>query len=135
MTDLEQAKQRLQGHALCLCRGETYIVRDGSGIAPMMELIEEGADLLGFSAADILIGKAVAMLFVKAGVTAVHGLVMSEAADVFLTEQGIAHSCDRTVSFIENRDSTGPCPMEATVADLTDVEEAYLALKEKRSNL
>ena len=66
MSDLERAKGGLSGHTLCLVRGEEILMRDERGIAPMMALLAEGKDLTGFSAADRVVGKAAAMLFVKA---------------------------------------------------------------------
>ena len=67
MTDIEIAKKHLDGHSICLCR-DNDIITDGSrGIAPMMKFIASGKNLQGYSAADIIVGKAAAMLFVKAG--------------------------------------------------------------------
>ncbi len=50
----------------------------------MMKFIGMGKDLKGYSAADMIVGKAASMLFVKAGICAVHGKVMSEAASEYL---------------------------------------------------
>ena len=65
MNDLRRAKEGLKGHTLCLVRGEKILVRNERGIAPMMALLSEGYELAGFSAADRVVGKAAAMLFVK----------------------------------------------------------------------
>ncbi|MBQ8921860.1 MAG: DUF1893 domain-containing protein [Oscillospiraceae bacterium] len=128
MTDLEAAKTHLEGHSICLCRGSEVITDDGRGISPMMRLIAEGKDLRGFSAADVIVGKAAAMLFVKAGVVSVHGNIMSESGRAYLTAHGIPCTCGTLTERIINRQGTGVCPMEQTVAALSDPEEGYAAL-------
>ena len=131
MTDLAHAVQALDGHSLCLCRGETLMTDDGRGIAPMLRLIGEGRDLRGFSCADVIVGKAAAMLFVLAGIRAVHGNVMSESGRAFLEENGIPCTYDTLTAHIINREGTDICPMEKTVAGLHDPQAAYEALREK----
>ena len=37
--------------------------------------------------------------------------------------------------YIINRDKTGMCPMEKTVYDMNDLDEAFIALKHKQSEL
>ena len=84
MNDLERAKEGLSGHTLCLARGEEVLVRDERGIAPMMALLAEGKDLKGFSAADRVVGKAAAMLFVKAKISC--RIFGGERTAVFLSD-------------------------------------------------
>ena len=59
------AKENLSGHTICLCKDKNIFFIDKRGIAPMMGFIADGVDLKGYSVADIIVGKAVAMLFVK----------------------------------------------------------------------
>ena len=115
MTDIELAKERLEGHSICLCKGGDIITDDGRGISPMMKFIGMGKDLKGYSAADMIVGKAAAMLFVKAGICAVHGKVMSEAASEYLETHHIPHSYDKLTEQIINRTGDNICPMEAAV--------------------
>ncbi|MDE7086772.1 MAG: DUF1893 domain-containing protein [Clostridia bacterium] len=68
MTDLEKAKENLAGHTICLCKGEQLIFSEKRGIAPMMGFIADGVDMNGCSAADLVVGKAAAMLFKKCGI-------------------------------------------------------------------
>ena len=69
MTDLDTAKAHLSGHSLCLCKDGAWFTDDGRGISPMLRLIGENRGLRGYAAADIIVGKAAAMLFVKAGIS------------------------------------------------------------------
>ncbi|MBQ6412443.1 MAG: DUF1893 domain-containing protein [Ruminococcus sp.] len=131
MTDLEIAKANLEGHSICLCKDGKIITDDGRGISPMMRFINEGRDLSGYSVADIIIGKAAAMLFVKAGIAAVYGKVLSTAARDYLQQSKIPCTWDTLTEKIINRKGDDICPMEKTVAGLDDAEEGYQALKAK----
>lgn len=97
----------------------------------MMKFIGMGKDLKGYSAADMIVGKAAAMLFVKAGICAVHGKVMSEAASEYLEAHHIPHSYDKLTEQIINRTGDNICPMEAAVANISAPEEGYKALFNK----
>ena len=97
----------------------------------MMRYIHEGRDLSGYSAADIIVGKAAAILFVKAGIAAVYGKVMSIAGRDYLIRYNIPCSWDTLTENIINRKGDDICPMEKTVAEISDAEEGYEALKEK----
>ncbi len=135
MTDLEIAKARLYVHKLCLCKNGKVITSDARGIAPMMDLIADGKDLNGYSAADVVVGKAVAMLFVKCGVRAVYAKTLSDSAKDFLVNHGVALEYDTLTPKIINRAGTDICPMEKTVLDCSDVEEAYGLLKIKLASM
>ena len=129
MNDIEIAKAELKDHSICICKDGRFFTDDGRGISPMMRFIAEGRELIGSSVADVIVGKAAAMLFIKAGVTEVYGRVMSKAARDFLTERGIPCSFDTLTDRIINRRGDDICPMEKTVADTDDPEEGYRALK------
>ena len=135
MTDTEIAIKELEGHSICLCRGGEFFTDDGRGISPMMKFISERRDLNGYSVADVIVGKAAAMLFTKAGIVSVHGRVMSESGKAFLETHGIPCTCDVLTDRIINRKGTDICPMEKTVADIDDPETAYTALAKKIAEL
>ena len=131
MTDLQTAVMNLGGHSVCLCKNGEWFTADGRGIAPVLKLMAERGDLSGHSAADVIVGKAAAMLFIKAGISAVHGRVMSEAGKKYLEERGIPCTWDTLTDKIINRAGTDVCPMEKTVADIEDAELGYNALRAK----
>ena len=131
MTDLQLAKANLVGHSICLCKDGVYFTDDGKGISPMMCLIAEKRDLNGYSAADLIVGKAAAILFVKAGVVSVYGKVMSTAGKAYLDRRHIPCTYETLTEKIINRAGTDICPMEKAVKDIDDTEEGYIALKEK----
>ena len=129
MTNLELAIQNLNGFSLCLCKNENYIFSNGTGISPMMNFISEGRDLTGWSAADIIVGKAVAMLFIKSGIISVYGKVMSINAKEILDKHDILCKYEILTDKIINRKGTDICPMEKTVKYINDIEEGYQALR------
>lgn len=131
MNDLEKAKQLLNGHSIVLVKNEEVIIDDGKGISPMMKFIGENINLEGFSAADIVIGKAAAMLFTKAKIKAVYGNIMSIDAKNYLSNHNIECNYNQLVDNIINRMGTDICPMEKTVKDIDDYEVGYIALKQK----
>lgn len=130
MTDIKRARQLLSagGHTCVLCRGGETLTSDSAGIAPMMEFIDAGVDLNGFSAADRIVGRAAALLFALAGVRAVHARVMSRGAADVLKAHGIARSCDALTDRIINRAGTDICPMERAVEGIDDPRAAHAAI-------
>ena len=131
MTDIEIAKANLAGHSIALCKDGDIITDDGRGISPMMRFITEGHDLRGYSVADVIVGKAAAMLFVKAGIVEVYGKVMSAVGRDYLIKHHIPCLWDTLTESIINRKGDDICPMEKTVADINDAEEGYGALKSR----
>ena len=128
MTDLETAVAGLEGHTLSLCRNGECLFSDLRGIAPMMAFLSAGTDLTGYSAADLVVGKAAAMLFVLAGVESVYGAVVSRSALTVLEAHGIRCVYEVLTDQIRNRSGDGICPMEKTVQDITDPGEALEAI-------
>ena len=131
MSDIDIAKENLHGHSICLCRHGEIIFDDGKGISPMMKFIAADRDLRGYCAADLIVGKAAAMLFVKAGIAEVYGETMSEAGADYLRSHNIPLSYGTLTDRIINRKGDGICPMEQTVSDISDPEEGYKALKQR----
>lgn len=135
MTDLQCAIQNLGEHSICLCRDGKYITDDGKGISPMMKFIAEGKELSGYCAADVIVGKAAALLFAKAGIKEVYGKTMSKSAVDFLKTNAIPYSYAILTEKIINRSGTDICPMEKTVAQIDEPEQAYTALKTALENM
>ena len=135
MTDIEVAIKNLNGHSICLCRSGRFFTDDSRGISPMMRFIDENKDLCGYSVADVIVGKAVAMLFVKTGISAVHGKVMSKSGKAYLESHSIPCTYDILTKRIINRHGTDICPMEKTVAEIDDAETGYIALKSRLNEI
>lgn len=131
-SDLEKAKAILaeSDYTCVLCKDEAVYTGTGHGVKPLIAWIDSGLDLKDFCAADRIVGKAAALLYVLLGVSAVYSPVMSEAGINTLKENGIAFEYDTSVKEIRNRMDTGLCPMEATVQDIDNPAKGLGALKE-----
>ena len=116
--DLIKAKYLLSegGYTCVLCRGDICRTSTARGVRPLVEFLDEGI-FRDFSAADKVIGKATAFLYVLLGVRAVYTPVISESALEILLAQGIRVEFDLAVPAIFNRTRTGFCPMETAVRD------------------
>ena len=133
-TDLERAKARLTGDTTCaLCKENRLYETQKRGVAPLLEWIEIGVDLQGFSAADKVVGKAAAFLYVIMGVKSVYANVISEPALKTLQRFHVQTEYAQIVPSIRNRTNTGFCPMETAVWEIDEPTVAYNILKEKTS--
>ena len=135
MTDLQTAKNNLEGHTVCLCKDGKCLFSEKRGIAPMIDFIAEGVDLSGYSVADLVVGKAAALLFVKCGIKRVFAKTLSEHAKRVLKIYGIDYEYETLTEKIINRDGTDICPMEKAVLGTDDAYEAYSILQNKLNDL
>lgn len=101
----------------------------------MMSFIGANVDLRGFSVADLVVGKAAAMLFVKCGIAGVFAKVLSESGKAVLEKHDVPFEFEVLTEKIINRAGTDICPMEKAVSDAEDPEAAYLLLCERLKTL
>lgn len=135
--DAEKAKALLeQNEYTCvLCRGEAVSHSCHRGVRPLVDFLDSGVDYAGFSAADKVVGKATAFLYVLLGVREVYAGVLSDAAAAVFERYGIHFSCGRRVPAIRNRDNTGFCPMEQATRDIQDPAQALEAVRDTLKKL
>ena len=135
--DLARAKARLEAgdYTVVLCRDGVEYTDTRRGVAPLLALLDDGGDLTGFSAADRVVGKAAAFLYLRLGVASVYAPVMSQPAYDLLIAHGISASADALVPAIRNRAGDGFCPMETAVWDVTDPVEAEIAIRSRLEQL
>lgn len=131
MCDLTRARDLLQqgAYTCVLCKGEVTYTSNRIGIAPMLDFLDAGYDMRGFCAADRIVGRAAALLFVLANIQAVYADVISEGAVKVLETHGIKVSYRDKTPYIINRQGDGPCPMERAVADTEDPAQAECAIR------
>ena len=118
----QKAKELLEkNHYTCvLCQsGEVYTT------------LEAGTELHGFCAADKVVGKAAAFLYVLLGIKEVYAPVMSNGAIETLFRYGVHPEYDLSVRHIINRAGTGMCPMEQAVMDVSEPQQAREAIIRK----
>lgn len=136
-SDLIRAAGLLEegGYTCVLCKGESVLTRVERGVRPLMKWLDAGEDLREFTAADKVVGRAAAFLYIVLGVKVVYAPVMSEGALYTLARHGVQPVCDKTVKTIINRTGTGICPMEQAVAEILEPEEAVKAIRARMSEL
>lgn len=136
-SNLNKAKELLlgDGYTCVLCKDGIVYTSNERGVKPLLKWIESGTDLKDFSAADKVVGKATAMLYVLAEVKEVYAPVMSRGAVQVFEEYKITFFCDETAQAIINRKGDGFCPMETAVKDISSPEKAIVAIKEKLKTL
>lgn len=122
-----------------LIKDEKIIYRaSGRGVKPFMELLatDEGRNMLeGGIVVDKIIGKAAAMLAVFGQVSNVYGIMMSENGKKYLEKSGKLQGYTRCVDVISKKDGNGICPIEKSVLDVEQPEEAYELIKETIASL
>lgn len=132
MNDLNQAKSLLYGDKrIVLVKDNKILTSNARGISPMLNFILQGENLQGFSLADKIVGKAAALLFVKAKIKNVYAKLISKSAIDVLKKAQIFVEYETMVETIINRDKTGTCPMEQCVMNVDDCEIAFTLLLEK----
>ena len=135
--DIERAIRKLEDedYTCVLYRDNNVYASNARGVAPILGYIKKGMNLIGFSAADKVVGKAAAMLFAYAGVSAVYGRVMSREAVKIFEEHSISYSYGVLTNTIMNRKGTGMCPMEDAVQNIRKLDKAYAAICERQEQL
>lgn len=135
--DLTNARTLLDtGMYTCaVCREEISYTATDRGVKPLLNWVNNGLDLGGFSAADRVVGRATAFLYVLLGVKEVYANVMSKPAAEVLTAHGIYASFGILADSIINRKGDGPCPFEAAVMDVSDATEALAAIRRKMEQM
>ncbi len=133
--DLIAAKDNLAGHTLCLSKDGVLILNDKRGIAPLLELIASGKDVSGYSAADKVVGKAAAALFIKCGVKQLYAAVLSKGGAKLLESHGVEYVYDTLTDAIINRAGTDACTMEKAVRDIEEIEDMYVAILREHARI
>ena len=137
MTDLENAKSTLSsgGYTCVHCLGDKIYTSQEGGVKPLVVFLESEERFEGYSAADKVVGRATAFLYVLLGVKNVYADVISRPALDVLESNGISASFGTAVDNIINRKGDGICPFEAAVLDLTSPDAAYKAVREKMAEM
>lgn len=133
MTDnAKKAKEALEnGSYTCVfCSGSSLISSTERGLRPLLARLNAGESLQGFAAADKVVGKAPAMLYVLLKPESVYAPVMSRAALQLLQQNGIEAAYGQLTDGILNRAGTGSCPMEAAVQGIDVPEKALGAIRQ-----
>ncbi len=134
---MKKAVSMLEEQALTLAavKGNETITSRERGVKPLMELIDEGKTLEGYSAADKVVGAAAAYLYVLLGAKELYAGVISRRAADITEKYGITIEYDILAEAIINRSGTGYCPMETAVSEAVSPENALELIRAKLKEL
>ncbi len=137
MNDLINAKEKLisGGYTCVICKGEKIYTSVFRGVKPLVAWYADDMDFTGYSAADKVVGRATAFLYVLLNVKALYTGVISKPALAYLQENNIKVEYDTLVENIINRQGDGMCPFEKTVLDINDKQQAYTAIRKKMEEM
>ena len=132
-SELERAKELLttEGYTCVILKGDVCYNSTKRGIAPLMSYLADGIHMQGYFAADKVVGKAAAYLYVLLEIAELYVGVISAPALEVLQRFHIPVTYDTLVPAIRNRTDTGFCPMETAVLNIQFADEAYKVLKAK----
>jgi hypothetical protein len=132
-SELERAKELLttEGYTCVILKGDVCYNSTKRGIAPLMGYLADDIHMQGYFAADKVVGKAAAYLYVLLEIAELYVAVISVPALEVLQRFHIPVTYDILVPAIRNRTDTGFCPMETAVLNIQFADEAYKVLKAK----
>ncbi|UCH31370.1 MAG: DUF1893 domain-containing protein [Candidatus Bathyarchaeota archaeon] len=132
VNDLEAAKQKLNEKKLSLVivkSLKSIFETSTSGLAGFLQAIKElNGRLSGSSAADVIVGKAAALLCAYSHIEGVYAHVLSESGLEILDLHNIPVEFEHLVPTILNLKKTDKCPFERLVENIVNPHDAYLTI-------
>jgi hypothetical protein len=134
MTDLAQARTLLETNrlAFALVR-ESRVLATGTrpGVGELLAAVDQlGGECRGASLADKVVGHAVAVVVLQAGITGVATPLASRTAADLLEAHGVELMPTTVIPQILNRRGDGPCPLERLTRSAASPQEALAKLRE-----
>ncbi|MCM1043624.1 MAG: DUF1893 domain-containing protein [Corallococcus sp.] len=135
-SSLAKAKLLLaEGNTCALVSENCALVSKERGVVPLLRFLDGGQDFSDFFAADKVVGKAAAALYVKLNVRGIYADVISVSAAKLLQANGIGYVCGTTVQSIVNRKGDGLCPMELASMNISDLDGMVSAIRQTAGRL
>lgn len=133
MSNLEKAVKILSesGYTCVICSDTDTQISKQRGIAPLLKWLDERKKLSEYSAADKVVGKGAAYLYILLEIKEIYAHVISRPAYDVLQEYGIPVSYKTMTELIRNRDNTGFCPIESAVMKIDNPYQALTAIRNK----
>ena len=136
-TNLETAKEYMSeyNYTLVLAKGNKILTSHDKGIKPLLDFCEFEVSFSGYACADKVVGKGAALLYVYLGITDVYAKTISKHALTVLKNNNINVEYDTLVDKIKDRTGKGFCPIETSVLNCNDPNEALTLIKNKLEEL
>lgn len=133
MNNIEKAREILSegGYTCVICSDSDTQTSKQRGVAPLLKWLDEGKNLSDYSAADKVVGKGAAYLYILLEIKEIYADIVSRPACDTLKKYGISVTYKTMAEAIRNRDNTGFCPIETAVMDVNEPFAALTAIKKK----
>ena len=135
MLNIAKIKLEQENYTCVLTDGERFFTSRERGVKPIVEFIASKSLPKGLFAADKVVGKATAYLYILLEIKSLYAKVISKPALKALGENGIEVKYESLVDNIINRKGDGICPFEMAVLKINDANEAYAAILDKMIEL
>ena len=138
MNELSKSARHIleKGRYTCvILKGSHIYTSQMRGVKPLVVFLRSRLDLSGAAAADRVVGRATAFLYVLLGVDSLYAHIISEAALEVLRAHGIKVNYTSLVPHIINRQGDGICPFEEAVLGISQPDAALLAIEQKMAAL
>ena len=135
MLNIAKTKLEQENYTCVLTDGERFFTSRERGVKPIVEFIASKSLPKGLFAADKVVGKATAYLYILLEIKSLYAKVISKPALKALGENGIEVKYESIVDNIINRKGDGICPFEMAVLKINDANEAYTAILDKMIEL
>jgi hypothetical protein len=135
MEDIELARSLLEeekSNLVIVKGGQVLFSSRDRGIAPFFQAVQSMDESLHNAAvADQIVGLAVAMLCLHAGINSVYAVIASTGALDMLKGQGVGVSSKNVVPHISNYDGTDLCPFEKLAGSCQMPSQLFAALQSR----
>lgn len=130
---LNKAKEILfkENYTCVLMKEDSVFYSRERGVKPLVQFILSKEDFKDYIAADKVIGKATAFLYIILQVKKIYASVISKKALEILMKNNIDVEYDLLVDNIRNRKNDGICPFEEAVIDIEDQNKALKVIISK----
>ena len=134
---ISTSKQMLfdNGYTCVIIKDDFCFTSNQRGVNPLLELLDSKSCVSGGVAADKVVGKAAAFLYVLLCVKEIYAGVLSELALDILQKNGISVEYGELVPMIKSRDGKGFCPMEQATLEIEDACDALEVIKATKKAL
>lgn len=124
-----------EGFTVAFSNGTELITSTQRGVSPLLKILDEHGSLPDFYAADKVVGRAAAFIYVLLGVRQLFAITVSDGACEILNRYGVSFFYENRVPVIRNRTDTDLCPMEKAAAAANTPKEAVAIIRETLEKL
>ena len=133
MSNLDRAREILSegGYTCVICSDRDTQTSRQRGVAPLLKWLDEGINLSEYSAADKVVGKGAAYLYILLEIKELYADVISRPAYDTLKKYSVPVTYTTLTDNVRNRDNTEFCPIETVVMDIDNPKDALTAIRRK----